>query len=76
MLPIILIYMFIFVSSMDTALDRIDYLALMDPNSLSRIEPILPIIAYSLDFFVSNHVIKLSIIQFSFFLLLTVSVYN
>ena len=76
MLPIILVYMFIFISSMDTALDRIDYLALMDPNSLSRIEPILPIIAYSLDFFVSNHVIKLSIIQFSFFLLLTVSVYN
>ena len=68
--------MFIFVLSMDTALDRVDYLILMNVDIKTRIEPFLLIVSYFMSFFVSNPIIKLSLIQLTFFLLLLISVYN
>ena len=76
MLPIVIAYMFIFVLSMDTALDRVDYLKLMNLDIKTRIEPFLLIVSYFMDFFVSNPIIKLSLIQLIFFLLLLISIYN
>lgn len=70
MLPFVLIYMVIFTLSMHTALDRLDYLRVMDVNYAgNRIEPLLPFISNVLDSIVSLPIIKLFLLQFSFFFL-------
>ncbi|WP_104483752.1 EpsG family protein [Acinetobacter indicus] len=75
-LPFVLAYIFIFNLSMETALDRADYLRLMDPNWESRVEPLLPLISYIFDFIVSEKNYKLILIQFSFLFLFLLSIYK
>lgn len=70
MLPFILIYMAIFSLSMHTALDRLDYLRVMNVDYAgSRIEPLLPFISNVLSNIISLPVFKLLLIQLSFFFL-------
>lgn len=76
MLPIVAIYIYIFIFSMDTALDRSGYLRLMNVDYESRVEPLLLLIAYLLDFIVSSEFLKLITIQIFFFLLLLKALYN
>lgn len=70
MLPFVLIYASLFWLSMDTALDRGDYLRIMDVDYTSnRIEPLLPLISNILGYFISNNITKLVLIQLTFILL-------
>lgn len=75
-LPFILAYMIIFILSMGTALDRFDYLRLMDINIETRVEPLLPLVSYFFNFVITDSYIKLTAIQFSFLFLLLISFYN
>lgn len=75
MLPIALAYIVIFILSMNTALDRVNYLRIMDTDIETRVEPLLPIIAYLLDYIITNSVIKLISIQLFFIYLLLLSLY-
>lgn len=76
MMPAILIYFYIFISSMSTAQDREGYLTLMDPAHSGRIEPLLPLLSRILDLIISNHFVKLVVIQLIFICLLIKTLYN
>lgn len=70
MLPSVLMYISLFGFSMDTALDRGDYLRIMDVDYASnRIEPLLPLISNILGYLISNNVAKLVLIQSIFILI-------
>lgn len=74
--PFIIIYLWLFALSMDTALDRHNYLRIMNVNIPTRIEPMLTFISYLLEFFTDNGVIKLIIIQTFFISLLCTAIYK
>lgn len=76
MLPLILIYMGIFISSMGTAFDRQPYLRIVTAGNESRIEPLLPIISDVLGFLVSDPFVKLTLIQLFFFSLFLKALYD
>lgn len=76
MLPFVLAYISIFILSMDTALDRFDYLKLMNPNIETRVEPLLPFISYIFNFLVSEYYYKLILIQLIFLFLFLLSLYK
>ncbi|WP_180108596.1 hypothetical protein [Acinetobacter sp. YH12147] len=76
MLPFLLVYFFIFILSMDTALDRLEYIKLMNVDLKTRVEPMLPLVSSIFDPLISEPFYKLITIQFVFFILFLVSLFN
>lgn len=74
--PFVFIYMWLYIVSMDTALDRQNYLTIMNIDVQSRVEPLLPFLAYCLEFIITNNAMKLVIIQFIFIFMLVAALYN
>jgi len=74
--PFVFIYMWLYTLSMNTALDRQNYIRIMDVDIESRVEPLLPFLAYLLEFITTNNTAKLIIIQFLFISMLVVSIYK
>lgn len=76
LIPFIVIYNFLFYFSMDFARDRINYLTIMNFPFQGREEPLLHLLSYLLDPFVSSGVFKLILIQNLFILLLLLTLIN
>lgn len=74
LLPIVFIYIYFFNESMYVALDRSEYLYIMDYPFQGREEPFLHFLSYLLGFVVSSSSLKILIIQTSFFLLLIITI--
>ena len=81
-LPIILIYLYIFITSMDIALDRINYIEIMANPFQGREEPLIHYYSYISGKIIESSVVKLVFLQFLAILLLlatlikTFKVYN
>lgn len=70
-LPIILIYLYIFINSMDIALDRINYIEIMAHPFQGREEPLIHYYSYVSSKIIENPVFGLVLLQiFAIFLLL------
>lgn len=81
-LPIILIYLYIFITSMDIALDRINYIEIMANPFQGREEPLIHYYSYISGKIIESSIFKLVFLQFLAILLLlatlikTFKVYN
>lgn len=74
--PFVFTYMWLYIVSMHTALDRQNYLTIMNVDVQSRVEPLLPFLAYCLEFIITNDAMKLVIIQFIFIFMLVAALYK
>lgn len=74
--PIIILYFWIFISSMEVAPDRLDYLDIMAYPFEGRGEPLLHLISYILDPIFYNPIYKLVFIQFFFVILLFITLFR